>query len=115
MKHLTTSEIEELTALLKDEKKTLEMELSEHGRKVGSDWIGTPSGFGAQEPDDVDTADRFEELATNIPLVEELEKRHTEVVDALERISKGTYGVTDEGNEIPVQRLRANPAARTNV
>ncbi len=115
MNHLSETERSELRALLENEKKTLELELSEHGRNVDGDWIGTPSGFGAGEADEIDAADRFEELATNIPLVESLETRYKEVIDALERMGAGTYGVTDAGDVIPIDRLRANPAARTNI
>lgn len=115
MKHLTESERNELRTLLTEEKSTLETELSQYGRKVGEDWIGTPSGFGSGEADEVDAADRFEELATNVPLVENLEARYHEVLEALVRMDSGSYGLTDSGEEIPVARLRANPAARTNV
>lgn len=115
MEHLSELEHEELKAKLTNEKTTLEKELSEHGRKVGEDWVGTTSGFEANEADVSDAADRMEELVNNVPLVEELEKRYHEVTDALKRISEGTYGLTESGEEIPVERLRANPAAFTNI
>lgn len=116
MEHLSPEEIEELRALLGAEKDSLEEELAEHGRKVGDDWQGTPKGFASDEADQTDAADALEELAVNIPLVEELETRYKEVIAAMKRIEEGTYG-TDEttGDPIDTDRLRANPAARTNI
>lgn len=115
MQHLTTEEIDELRAALTAEKDALEEELAEHGRKVEGDWMGTPEGFSNNEPDQVDTADRIEELSVNVPLVEELERRYKEIVAALKRMDDGTYGLTASGEPIDIERLRANPAATTNI
>lgn len=114
MKHLTEDEIEELRAALDGEKDMLEEELAEHGKKVGDDWTGTPKGFD-DEPADEDEADKMEELGINVALVEELEKRYKEIVAALKRMDDGTYGLTASGEPIDIERLRANPAATTNV
>lgn len=116
MQHLSTNQLDELRAALDAEHADLEEQLAEHGRKSGGDWQGTPKGFDAGEADASDTADRMEELATNVPLVEELESRLKDVKDALERMDKGTYGMCEkDGTEIPLDRLEANPAARTCV
>jgi len=115
MKHLTQEEIEELRAALDGEKAMLEEELAEHGKKVGDDWVGTPSGFNENEADEIDEADKMEELSVNVALVEELEKRYKEITAALKRMEDGTYGLTASGEAIDVERLRANPAATTNV
>ncbi len=114
MKHLSKHEVEELHDALIAEKAILEAELSEHGRNVDGDWQGTAAGD--SESDDTDKADTMEELAINVPLVETLETRLKDVVDALTRIKEGTYG-TDEntGVQIPIERLRVNPAARTAI
>ena len=117
MKHLTEEQIEELRAALDAEAVDLEDQLAEHGKKVGGDWQGTPVGFEGEadsEPEDV--ADRFEELATNVPLVEELESRLKDVRHALEKIKNGTYGICEKTKkQIPFDRLEANPAAKTIV
>lgn len=114
MQHLSEDELDELRALLGAEKDSLEEELAEHGRKVGDDWQGAAAG--ENEPDQVDTADALEELATNIPLVEELEKRYKEILAAMKRIREGTYGLdANTGEPIDIDRLRANPAATTNI
>lgn len=115
MKHLTEGEIEELKAALDAEKDLLEEELAEHGKKVGDDWTGVAVGFEGNEPADEDEADKMEELGVNVALVEELERRYKEIRAALKRMDDGTYGLTQSGEEIDVERLRANPAAMTNI
>jgi RNA polymerase-binding transcription factor DksA len=114
MKHLSDEEVEELRAALDGEKAMLEEDLAEHGKKVGSDWVGTPEGFG-NEPADEDEADKMEELGVNVALVEELERRYKEVTAALKRMDDGTYGTSENGEPLDIERLRANPAATTNV
>ena len=115
MKHLTEEEIEELRAALDGEKDLLEEELAEHGKKVGDDWTGTPEGFNENEPADEDQADKMEELGVNVALVEELERRYKEIRAALQRMKDGSYGITSGGAPIDIKRLRANPAATTNI
>ena len=115
MQHLTEDEIEELRAALDGEKALLEEELAEHGRKVGGDWTGTAVGFEGNEPADEDAADKMEELGVNVALVEELEKRYKEIRAAIQRMDEGKYGLTEKGEPIDIKRLRANPAATTNI
>jgi RNA polymerase-binding transcription factor DksA len=116
MKHLSKEEISGLRDALENERADLEAQLAEHGKKVNGTWQGTPEGFGENEADETDEADKMEELATNIPLVEQLEAHLRDVVDALAKMEAGTYGVCEKtGEPIPLARLRANPAARTHV
>ena len=118
MQHLKQVELEELRGALEAEKDSLEEELASHGRVQGEtgDWQGASMGYEGEEADPLDVGDQIEELATNVPLVEELEGRHKDVEEALERMDNGTYGVCEEcGEEIPVDRLEANPAARTCI
>lgn len=116
MKHLSAEDVRVLREMLESEKEQLEEELAEHGHKSDDDWVATASGFTEQESDVVDSADRFEELATNVPIVEGAEKRLVEVNHALQRMEAGTYGICEvSGKEIPIERLRANPEARTLV
>ena len=115
---LKQTELEELRGALEAEKDSLEEELSSYGRVQGEtgDWQGASVGFEGEEADPIDAADQIEELATNVPLVEELEKRHKDVEDALEKVEEGTYGMCEDcGEPIPLKRLDANPAARTCV
>lgn len=116
MKHISPEDLRVLRASLESEKEQLEEELAEHGHKSDGDWTASADGFEGQVPDDVDAADRFEELATNVPIVEGAEKRLTDIVHALQKMEAGTYGICEvSGKEIPLERLRANPEARTCI
>lgn len=113
---ISQEDIEELRSALESEKETLEDELASHGRVQDEtgDWTGASTGFEGEEADPNDAADQIEELATNVPLVEELEEQHTDVADALEKIEQGTYGLCEEcDGPIELARLKANPSART--
>ena len=80
-----------------------------------------------QESEDIalsaDGADDREDIAyidtQNIvdnSLRENLEKQLAEIDAALQRIAKGTYGICEKtGKKIPIERLEANPSARTIV
>ena len=100
------------------EKDSLEEELASHGRvqSDSGDWQGASVGFEGEAADPNDAADQIEELVTNVPLVEELEGRHKDVEDAIEKIENGLYGTCEEcGEPIPLDRLEANPAALTCI
>jgi len=115
---LQQHEMEELREKLEIEKSDLEEELLSHGRVLNDsgDWEGSSAGLEGQEADPNDAADQIEELVTNVPLVEELEERHIDVAEALEKMDDGTYGLCEEDSEpIPYARLKANPAARTCI
>jgi len=114
---LTVEQLEEFRGALEAEKDSLEEELASYGRvqDESGDWSGTSESEG-EEADPLDVADNIEQLATNIPLVEELEKRHKDVEDALEKLDEGTYGLCEACEEpIPVARLEADAAARTCI
>lgn len=116
MRNIPQSDMEELREQLEIQKADLEEELASHGRVQSEtgDWQGASVGFEGEEADPNDVADQIEELATNVPLVEELESKHLDVVEALERMDSGTYGICEaSGEPIPLDRLKANPSART--
>lgn len=116
MKHINPEELGELRAALEAELASLEEELASHGKAIPGigDWQGTTGGLVGEEADPNDAADQMEELATNVPLVEELEKRYKEVASALQDMEHGVYGICEDCEDIiPIDRLRANPAART--
>ena len=118
MNHLTEDQIEELRGALEAERDSLEEELAGHGRVQSEtgNWQGSSSGLQGIEADPTDAADQIEELVTNVPLVEELEKRHKDIMDALEKMEDESYGLCEIGKEqIPLDRLEANPAARTCI
>ena len=118
MHHLEDQELEDLRDALEVEKATLEEELGAHGRYQSEtgNWEGSSVGFEGEEADPNDAADQIEELATNVSLVETLERQHRDVKTALEKMDAGTYGMCEVcGETIPFERLEANPAARTCV
>ena len=115
---IAQADLEELRARLETDKENVEEELASHGRVLDDtgDWVGASTGFEGEEADPNDVADQIVELATNVPLVVELEQRHRDIVDALEKMDEGVYGICEVSNEpIPLERLKANPAARTTI
>jgi RNA polymerase-binding transcription factor DksA len=118
MNHIDQVGLEALRGALEAEKDSLEEDLASHGRVQNEtgDWAGASVGFEGETADPLDVGDQIEEFVTNTALVEELEARHTDVEDALEKLDNGTYGLCEECNEeIPLDRLEANPAARTCI
>lgn len=108
--------IEHLKERLVTEKQTLEAELATVGRPNPSnpaDWEPVPPEVG-QEADPNDQADLMEGLGENTAILRDLENRYHDVLDALTRMEKGTYGTCTVGGEmIEDDRLEAEPAART--
>ncbi|MDO8560879.1 MAG: TraR/DksA C4-type zinc finger protein [bacterium] len=115
--------IEELKQKLLSEKKILEGTLSSIASpdpKMKGDWdtkfpsMGDKSSFssGALE----ERADEIEEYSTELAEEFSMESRLKEVNSAMERMEKGTYGTCARcGEEIPLERLQANPAAATDI
>lgn len=63
-----------------------------------------------------DNATEVEGYVGNLAVEANLEKDLRDVLDAIEKIDSGTYGVCEKtGIEIPIERLRAYPAARTAI
>ncbi len=100
--------------LLTNEKIKLESELSSIGRRNPSnknDWEAVPQETG-KEPDKNDAADLIEGFEENTAILKDLEIRYNNVLSALERIEKNTYGkCTTCGAEIKKERLDADNAA----
>ena len=109
-------DIQQMKDRLLGEKATVEAELSTVGRKTATpgDWEGTPGATDptATEPDEI--ADKIENFEENTAIVKELEIRLGDINAALAKIDAGTYGTCEvDGSPIEMDRLEANPAART--
>lgn len=79
---------------------------------VPGDWQAQPEETNLDTRDDV--AEKFETLEQRRANEHTLESRLNEVTSALGRIAAGTFGFCEVGHEpIEVDRLEANPAART--
>jgi DnaK suppressor protein len=101
---------------LEEEKARLEAELSEIAKRNPSnpkDWEAAPEDLNILKADKNEMADTFEEFENRSAVEIELEDRLKDVLSALEKIEKGTYGICENDNEpIDEKRLEANPAAR---
>ena len=114
---MDTSKFEEK---LMQEKALLEEQLgtiAKQSPENPSDWNAVTDEVESEpSADKNDRADAIEDLEENTSITNELEARLKDVNDALERIESGTYGKDETtGEEIPADRLEANPAARTNI
>jgi RNA polymerase-binding transcription factor DksA len=116
---VTTEQVAHFKSKLEAEKKLLETELGTLGQRNpdnASDWLpAKPEGdtFGA---DKNDNADIIEDMHQNNASMNQLEGRLNLVDRALEKIAAGVYGICEvSGHDIEVERLEANPAARTCI
>ena len=114
---LTEERMRILKQTLLAEKAKLEAELPSIGAQNPSnpaDWVPNVSDLSTDEADRNEAADKFEELQTNMGIVNELEYRLRNINRALEKMEKGEYGFSEiTGEPIEFDRLEANPAART--
>lgn len=63
-----------------------------------------------------ESVNESDEDMKNKALSDRLELRLKEVNDALKRMDNGSYGVCEAcQKEIPIERLKANPAAKTDI
>ena len=114
MNHIDESVLQELREKLEDEGYAIEQQISERAKKDETgNWTGSVDEENGEESERVDTADNLEELGINVAVVEDLEQRERDIADALDRMDDGSYGLCEEcGEEIPVERLEAEPIAR---
>lgn len=112
-----TIDIQHFKSLLEAEKSRISSELEETAKKTGP----TEESVEAIQPEtDEDTADRedvaeaIESYENNESVVVALRTQLNEVEKALEKIESGKYGICEiSGKEIELDRLEANPSART--
>lgn len=116
---LNQKQIEEFKTRLEKERDILERELSVLGARNPlnpGDWEPKKPDGEESSPDRNDNADIIEAMHENNASMNELEGRYNNVVMALEKIEKGTYGLCEVSHEpIEIERLNANPAARTCI
>lgn len=104
--------IEEMKNSLLDEKERIEKELKTIAHKEHGDYTANSPEY---ERDEEVNASESADLAAREATTEAIEARLKDVNSALTHIEAGTYGKTADGQEIPEDRLRANPAATTLV
>lgn len=119
MKHLSPEQLTDLKGRLESEKARLEEELetiAKQDPENPSEWTPVRDEADADGADKNDVGDAMEDLEENAGIAATLEEQLREVNNALDRMDEGTYGTDVEtGEEIPVERLEANPSARGNI
>lgn len=117
MKSLDKKTLTELKSMLETEKESLFQDLSDIGvqNPVTGDWTAVPvETDGDAESDYADQADYVEDFESRSARLGEIEKKYKDVTDALEKMENGNYGICEKsGQPIELDRLMANPAART--
>lgn len=104
--------VAEMKTKLLEEKASLERELAVISNRRGDDY---QSKFPEYGRNDEENAVEMADYQATASTTETLEARLQSVLSALKRVEQGTYGVTAEGETIPEERLRANPAATTII
>lgn len=116
---MDTFPVEQLKQKLLAEQQRIEQELGHIAKRNPQnpkDWEAVAPDMNVQQADPSERADAIEEFENISGAEAELELRLNEVVAALERIARGTYGMCEKGGErIPPERLEANPAATTCI
>ena len=78
--------------------------------KKKGDYETTFDDIGSDRDDNATEVDQYSD---NLSVETTLEKRLQDIIEALERMEKGTYGLCANcKKEIDIDRLKANPAAR---
>ncbi len=107
-KKLTAKELEEFRAHLESARQLLTGDLSQ----LHEEALGGNSGQDSSEPRATDTSDGYYQ-EFNLELLERDETTLREVIEALERLDGGSFGVCESCAEAIVrERLKAVPYAR---
>ena len=109
----TLAELKE--ALLK-EKVELEQDLSRIAKPLNKAAGDYETSFEDIGTDREDNTTEVEQYADTLPVEITLEKKLQDIIEALKKIESGTYGICHNCNqEIDIERLRANPSAKTCI
>ena len=103
--------------MLEAELKELEGQLEKVGRRNPNnpdDWEAVQGETNVDYADRNEMGDAIEQYEENTGILKELETRYNNVKRALDKIEGGQYGICEiSGEPIELDRLEANPAART--
>lgn len=112
---MTQAFLEEVKTKLTEERERLEGELSRFATPTGTEG-SYETKFQDMGTDEDEQASEVEQYVDDIALESNLESQLKDVLDALEKITQGTYGICEvSGEEIDQERLRVYPAARTAI
>ncbi len=107
--------LEELKNTLVSDKNRIQKELEKftHKNSEGVFEANFPEDLGSERSEN---ANEVEEYADRLAVEANLENELKKINKALERMENGTYGIDiNTGEEINIERLKAYPAASTNV
>ncbi|KYG35157.1 TraR/DksA C4-type zinc finger protein [Alkalihalobacillus trypoxylicola] len=106
-----------LQKILQKQKEELEKKIQSKQESEHHNSLSAGTGELSQyDNHPADTATDLYEREKDFALEEHSLNEYHEIVDALERIEKGTYGICEKtGQQIPIERLNAAPTARTIV
>ena len=106
----------ELKKALLAEKATLESDLNRIAKPIDKEAGDYTTSFDEIGTDREDNTTEAEEYVDNLPVEITLEKKLHDTIAALKRIEDGSYGYcVNCQQEIPIERLRANPSAETCI
>ncbi|MFZ2975181.1 MAG: TraR/DksA C4-type zinc finger protein [Candidatus Moraniibacteriota bacterium] len=105
--------LDELKAMLLNEKEDLEKNLGRIAKPINKEEGDYETSFEELGDDKDDNATEVDQYSQNLSVENSLEKQLQNVLDALEKMEKGTYGKCENcDKDIPLERLRVNPSAR---
>lgn len=108
--------LEELKSQLLKEKEELEKNIGRIARPVDKEEGDYETTFDDIGNDRDDNATEVDQYSDNLSVETTLEKKLQDVIDALERMENGTYGICENcQKEISIERLKANPSAKTCI
>lgn len=103
----------ELKSALLKEKEELEKNLGRIAKPIDKkgDYETSFEEIGSDKDDNATEVDQYTQ---NLSVETSLEKQLQDVLDALEKMEKGTYGKCENcQKDIPLERLQVNPSAKT--
>jgi len=113
---LNKKDLVELKEALLKEKTELEKDLNRIAKPIDKeegDYETSYEDIGANKDDNATEVDQYTQ---NLSIEDTLEKKLQDVLDALEKMKKGVYGICENcKKEIPLERLKANPSARVCI
>lgn len=111
--------LDELKSALLAEQKRIQEELAVFATKdpvLKGDWDTKMPQFGEHTSEQDENEDEVEEYEDLLPVEHTLELRLQDINLALKKIEQGNYGICEKcGNPIELDRLKANPEAKTCV
>jgi len=105
--------LDELKTILLGEKEELEKNLGRIAKPINKAEGDYETSFEELGTDKDDNATEVDQYSQNLSVENSLEKQLQDVLDALEKMEKGTYGKCENcAKDIPLERLQVNPSAR---